>query len=106
MFSKNKKEEKALKPQEISGKLARLIGEEWGKVPQSGDHWVKYLAVSRPQASNPDVKDVRVFDEWSAAHKNVKIKDYASLDDAPDLILMEGWYDTKSGKAEIKAKAA
>jgi hypothetical protein len=106
MFSKKSKEEKALRPQEINGKLARLIGEEWGKIRQSGDHWVKYLAVSRPQDGNPDVKDIRVFDEWSATQKNLKVIDYASLDNAPDLVLMEGWYDTKSGKGDIKAKAA
>jgi hypothetical protein len=106
MFSKTKKAAKELMPQEITGKLARLIGEEWAKIPQSGDHWVKYLAVSRPRPDNGDVKDIRVFDEWSAAQKNLKVIDYASLDGAPDLILMEGWYDTKSGKADIKAKAA
>ena len=106
MFSKNKKDTKELKPHEITGKLARLIGEEWGKIPQSGDHWVKYLAVSRPRPDNGDVKDIRVFDEWSAAHKNILVKDYASLDGSPDLIVMEGWYDSKTGKGDIKAKAA
>jgi hypothetical protein len=93
-------------PYRISGSLARLIGEEWGKIPQGGDHWVHYLAVSRPHSDNQEVVDVRIFDEWCAAQKKVDVKDFSSLDGHPELIFMEGWYEQKSKKGCIKAKAA
>lgn len=93
-------------PYRITGNLARLIGEEWGKLPQNGDHWVQYLAVSRPHPEDLKVIDVRIFDEWCASQKKVQVKDFYSLDGHPDLILMEGWYDQESNKGSIKAKAA
>jgi len=93
-------------PYRISGSLARLIGEEWGKLPQAGDHWVEYLAVSRPHPQDQKLIDVRIFDSWCAAQKKVDVKDFSSLDGHPDLILMEGWCDEKGGKGSIRAKAA
>ena len=76
------------------------------KIQVTGDHWVKYLAVSRPHSDDPEVSDVRIFDDWCAAQKKVKVMEYSSLDAHPDLILMEGWYDAKSKKGDIKAKLA
>ena len=104
MFGKKKSAYQG--PYRISGSLARIIGEEWGKIPQSGNHWVQYLAVSRPHSESEELVDVRVFDEWCAAQKKVQVKDFFSLDGHPDLVLMEGWYDKKSNKGSIKAKAA
>ncbi len=106
MFGKKKNKSGYQGPYRISGSLARLIGEEWGKISQSGDHWVEYLAVSRPHSENQTMVDIRVFDKWSAAQKKVEVKDFSALDGHPDLILMEGWYDQKSGKGSVKAKAA
>ena len=93
-------------PYRVSGSLARVIGDEWGKIPQTQDHWVKYLAVSRPHTENLDLVDVRIFDEWCASQKKVEVRDFSSLDGHPELVLMEGWYDQKSNKGSIKAKAA
>jgi hypothetical protein len=106
MFSKKEKQNANNGPYRVSGSLARLIGEEWGKIPQSGDHWVQYLAVSRPRSDNREMVDVRIFDGWAAAQKKVEVKDFSSLDRHPDLILMEGWCDQKSKSGSIKAKAA
>lgn len=101
-----KKERNPQKPFKISGSLARLIGTEWAKIPQSHDHWVSYMAVSRARADDQGQLDVRIFDEWGAAQKKVEVRDFSSLDGHPDLVLMEGWYDQKSKKGSIKAKAA
>jgi hypothetical protein len=106
MFGKKKNQNVYQGPYRITGSLARLIGEEWGKITQSGDHWVEYLAVSRPHQENQAVIDVRVFDKWCAVQKKVEVKDFSSLDGHPELIVMEGWYDEKAKKASIKAKAA
>ncbi len=38
----------------------------------------------------------RVFNEPQAAQAGVKVKDWTSLDDHPDLILWEGYFDTET----------
>jgi hypothetical protein len=48
---------------------------------------------------------VRIFDNWSAKDKKVTVLNYASLDDRPDLVLIEGWFDKKSKKGEFKARS-
>ncbi|MBU2498633.1 MAG: hypothetical protein KKE57_07030 [Proteobacteria bacterium] len=103
MFGKKKKEGAPVK---IDGHLSRRIGSEWGKIAMPGDHWVNYLAVKRPRSENKDIVDVRIFDEFKANEKKVKVLDYASLDSHPDLVLLEGWLDDKSKKTDIKAKKA
>lgn len=51
------------------------------------------------------VCDVRVFDEAKAAEKKVKVKDWTTLDQYPDLILYEGWFDKGNLTAELEKKA-
>jgi hypothetical protein len=91
-------------PAPIKSRMARMIGDEWGKIPRTGDHWAEYLAVMRPRSNGADEVDVRIFDKWRAAEKKVQVLDYSSLDSHPDLILLEGWYDEKGKKGEIKAR--
>jgi len=92
------------KPVSVSAAIARLIGDEWGKLPRSGDHWAEYLAVMKPQSEGQDVLDVRIYDKWCASEKKVNVQNYSSLDIHPDLILLEGWYDKRSNKGEIRAR--
>ncbi len=94
------------KPSAINGPIGRLIAAELSKVRLAGDHWVKYLMISRPHPDDQQVCDVRIFDEWCANQQKVKVIDFSSLDDHQDLILMEGWYDERSGKGDIKARLA
>ena len=66
--------------------------------------WVWHLKnVIRPRSDIKDRFDVRVFDMSEAARKKVVIQDYTSLDEHPELILFEGWFDKNLG-AEIKDK--
>jgi hypothetical protein len=104
MFWRKKKENG--KPTAISGSLGRLIAGELSKVRMTGDHWVKYLVVSRSHSDDKGVVDVRIFDEWCATQKKVKVNDFSSLDAHPDLIVMEGWYAPTSKKGDIRAKVA
>ena len=85
--------------------MARLIGDEWGKLPRNEDHWSEYLAVMRPKSSEGVVFDVRIFDKWSAVEKKVTVTDYSSLDLHPELILLEGWFNKKTKKGEIKGNS-
>ena len=105
MFWKNKKQALGSKPMKLDRILYKIIGGEWDKIPQSeSDHWVKYMTVMRPQKAEGDVYDVRVFDEWSAQQSRISIFNYAALDNHPELVLFEGWFDKKSKKGDIKYK--
>jgi hypothetical protein len=58
--------------------------------------WVWNLkGVVRP-AGKKKVFYCRVFDEAQAAQAGVKVKDWTSLDDYPDLILWEGYFDKET----------
>ena len=50
--------------------------------------------------------DFRVFDEAQVAAREVTVKDYTSLDEYPDLILYEGWFDKEANKVEIEKQAS
>ena len=93
------------KPAAVSGAMSRLIGNEWGKIPRTGEHWAEYLAVMRPQSEGGDVFDVRIFDKWMVNEKKVAVTDYSALDAHPDLVLLQGWFNKKTKKGDIKALA-
>ena len=105
MFGK-KKEGKFKGVTEVDKVLYNVIGEVWNQLPQASDHWVKYLAAVRPHADNADAFDVRIFDDWCAKEKHLKVVDYTSLDASQDLIVLEGWYDRKQKKGDIKLRKA
>jgi hypothetical protein len=93
----NEKEEKLSKPQDIPEAVGRSLVVDLGKDPD----WVWRLrSVVRRQAEKYRY-DVRVFDEMQAGARGVRVRDYTTLDEHPDLILFEGWYDKKSHIANI-----
>lgn len=95
------------RPIELDRNLIRIIGNEWGKIPLGeSSHWVKYMAVMRHHGDDIDTFDVRIYDQWYADQKKVKVVDYSTLDDHQDLIIFEGWFDRKSKKGEINFKKA
>jgi hypothetical protein len=61
-------------------------------------------AVVRKSAKGERVQDIRVFDPAEAEAKKVQVKDYTSLDEHPDLIIYEGWFDEVFKKAELEEK--
>ena len=67
-------------------------------------NWVWALkCVKRPKAEGgKDVFDFRVFSSAKVAAREVNVKDYTSLDEHPDLILYQGWFDKKSGTVLTK----
>ena len=46
---------------------------------------------------------VRVFDERVVSSKGVRVKDYNSFNEHPDLILFDGWFNKKTHAAQIKS---
>jgi hypothetical protein len=94
------KEEKLSKPKDIPEAVGRSLVVDLGKEPD----WVwKLKSVVRRQAEK-NRYDVRVFDEIQAGAKGVRVRDYTTLDEHPDLILFEGWYDKKSHMAHIEER--
>jgi len=48
--------------------------------------------------------NIRVFDDAEALAKKVQVKGYASLDQHPDLIIYDGWFDDWSKQVELEEK--
>ena len=95
------KSQKLPKPEDIPEPVGRHLVVQLGKNPD----WVWNLkGVVRPRPEGKDSYDVRVFNEAKAAAKNVTAKDYTSLDEHPELILYEGWFDKKSMSVQIEEK--
>jgi hypothetical protein len=96
-----KKEEKLRKPQAISGLVQKHLVAEWKLSP---DLVPLLKAVVRKSATKEVAFDVRVFDESEAEAKKIQVKDYTSLDERPDLIIYEGWFDEAAKCVELEEK--
>lgn len=97
------KTQKLLRPGNIPDPVGRYLVVELGKNPD----WVWHLkSAVRPRQEGKESYDVRVFDEVESTQKNVMVKNYTSLDEHPELILYEGWFDKKSFKVQIEEKKA
>jgi hypothetical protein len=65
---------------------------------------VKLLkAVERKSATGATL-NIRVFDNSEATAKKVQVKDYTSLDECPDLIIYEGWFDEGAKQVKLEEK--
>ena len=91
-------EEKLSRPRDIPEQVGRYLVVDLGKNPD----WVWQLkSVVRRQAEKHRY-DVRVFNEIQARARGVSVRDFTSLDEHPELILFEGWYDKKSNMAHVQ----
>lgn len=95
--------EKLSKPKEIPGPVGRELVVKYGQDP---DFIWNLKSVSRPQPEKKHCFDVRVFSESQAATAQIRVKDFHSLDDHPELILFEGWYNNREYIAKVAPKAA
>jgi hypothetical protein len=59
----------------------------------------KLKAVMMPRSNEKGAFDVRVYESSMVQRKDVKVIDYNSLDDHPDLVIFDGWYNTNTFKA-------
>jgi len=66
---------------------------------------VKLLkAVVRKSPTGETAFNIRVFDESEGLAKTVQVEDYTSLDESPDLIIYEGWFDEGSKQVKLEEK--
>jgi hypothetical protein len=86
------------KPTELPAEVGRDMVVRLGKDPD----WVWNLrAVAKPSAGSPYLMDVRVFSPAAVAAKRILVKNYHSLDEHPDMVLFDGWYNKKTHEANL-----
>ncbi len=90
------------KKQEGKGELSGpkgvpdLVGQFMVVKEKQNPDWVwKLKSVLRPAGKKKDFY-CRIFDELQASKSGVKVKDWTSLDEHPDLILWEGYFDKEN----------
>jgi hypothetical protein len=95
------KVEKLSGPRQIPGVVEKYLISEY-KMDTDIVRILKSVIRRRPQAER--AFDCRIFDEAEAEANEVKINDYNTLNQYPDLILYEGWFDEDSKRVELKEK--
>ncbi len=91
--------EKLSKPVELPGPVGRDIVVLLKKDPD----WAwKLKCVERLRAGEAHLFDVRIYSPSLASDMQVQVKNFHSLDDHPELILFQGWYNNKTMKAQIE----
>lgn len=108
MFWKKPKTEESLQPKSEKLPGPRSIEELVGRhliieLKQNPDLVWNLRSVVRHRADGKHRFDFRVFDGQVAASK-VKVRDYTSFDDQPELVLYEGWFDKVSMAVHLEKK--
>jgi len=93
--------EKLPRPKNLPGFVAKYLGERHGV--ESNRLW-RLKALVRPSAKGGKAFDVRIFDEAEAASNRINVKDYTSLDQHPELLLFDGWFDEGPKEVALEAK--
>jgi hypothetical protein len=64
-------------------------------------NWAWSLKAVVKPGEEKSVFFVRVFDERAVSSQGVRVKDYNSFNERPDLILFDGWFNKKTHSAQI-----
>ena len=96
-----KEEEKLSGPKEIPGLVRNdLVAER-----KMDADLVKLLkAVVDKSSTEEKVYNIRIFDESEALAKKVQVKNYTSLNERPDLIVYEGWFNEVAKQVKLEEK--
>lgn len=95
------KVEKLPGPRQIPGVVEKYLIAEY-KMDADIVRILKSVIRRRPQAER--AFDCRIFDQPEAEANEVEINDYNTLDQHPDLILYEGWFNEDSKQVEMAEK--
>ena len=91
------------KPEEIPYPVGRDLVVVYKQNP---DMVWELKAVTRRHADNPAVYDFRVFSLDDTSRQGVRVQNFDTLDQHPDLILYEGWYNKKGNDAHFAGPSA
>ena len=89
------------KPKDLPQELGRHLVVAAGHEPD----WVwalKCVFMPRDGQKPKGLCDLRIFHPEEVAREGVSVRDYASLDAHPQLILFEGWMDQTSRQFQIQ----
>lgn len=93
--------EKLPHPKEIPEIVAKHLTEKMKMTPM----FVQILkAVMYPDSRSEKASKIRIFDESETAVKKIKVQNYVTLDQYPNMILYEGWFDKKTKQVELEEK--
>jgi len=95
------KVEKLPEPRQIPGLVEKHLIAEYKMDP---DLARILKGVIRASSTGEGVFNIRVFDESEALAKKIRVKDYTSLDQHPDLTIYEGWFDEKSRRVKLEER--
>jgi hypothetical protein len=95
-----KEEGKLSGPKPIPGLVQNYLVAERKMEP----NLVKLLKTVERKSSNDGTFAIRVFDDSEAIAMKAQVKDYTTLDECPDLVIYEGWYDEKAKQVQLEEK--
>ncbi len=95
-----KDEGKLSRPKEIPGPVQTYLVAERKMNPDL----VKLLKAVEHKSTTGATSNIRVFDDSEAIARKVEVKDYTSLDECPDLIIYEGWFDEGEKQVKLEEK--
>jgi hypothetical protein len=95
------KVEKLPGPRPIPGLVGKHLTDNY-KMDAELVRILKAVVHERPQTER--TFDCRIFDQSEAEAKEVQINDYNTLNQHPDLILYEGWFDEETKRVEMAEK--
>jgi len=85
--------------------MPEILGNHLVKQMKKEPGWAWRLSVvTRPRSGGEKGFDVRIFAENEARSSGVKVKDYTTFDQYPNLIFFEGWFDKESKQVELEEK--
>ncbi|MCF8033558.1 MAG: hypothetical protein K9K66_04850 [Desulfarculaceae bacterium] len=89
---------KGQKPREIHASVGRDLVVKYREDPD----WVwKLKQVQKPSEQGEHIRDFRVYDAATAGSRGIAVREYASLDEHPDLILYHGWLNVKNNEVQV-----
>ena len=74
------------------------------KLPESYSRFLKSVVRKMSAEGKEKAYSIRIFDPGDANAKRIDVKNYLSLDEHPDMILYEGWYNDSEKKVELLEK--
>lgn len=85
--------------------IAEPVGRHLVVALKQNPDWVWNLSSAlRPRAEDENMFDFRVFDEKAAGSQNIRVKDFNTLTEHPDLILFEGVFNKKTFQVSVIEK--
>lgn len=95
------KVDKLTGPKQIPGLVEKHITAEY---KMDADLVRLLKAVVRGSSTEEGVFNIRVFDKSEALAKKIEVRDYTTIDEHPDLIIYEGWFDERSKRVALEEK--